>query len=291
MSLSDRTPTTATRATYYWEPAIYTNRVIEAVKNELICWDAVDTSWESDLKKGDILYIPKTNTVVASEVVVGTKGTALNPFNTAGVSLTINQWWQAPIDIDTMTLRQTHAAMETYAVDESKYAVALKMDSTINALFSSLGGYSTSAYGTDGQTLDDTIILYLVQVLKEANVPKNDWVMIGDPSTLIDMLKIDKLVAATYGNAGPVNNGIIGKSVYGFQFRETNNLTAVSGGTGSYGVLMQKKAIGGAAQMSPETSWREEYKELHQIRFHSEALWGVAEVNDSFGIPFFTRHA
>jgi hypothetical protein len=286
MSLSARTPTTA--STYYFVPTIYSKKVEEATKKDLVAWDAINSSWESELVKGNVLDIPKSNVVTASEVVVGTKGSALNPLNTAGVQLTIDQWYQAPIDIDYMTLKQTQANVEGVASTESAYAIRVQMDTSVCALFSSLGGYSTSAYGTDGQTLSDDILLYLKETLDESDVPQNNRSLILDPSGLVDMLKIDKLVSADYiRQGGNIENGKIGNSVYGCMVRVTNNLAAAS--TGSYGAMLHKNAIAGAAQI--QNAWVKEFQELHQRRYHSEALWGVIEVNDAFGIPFFTRKA
>lgn len=287
MSLSDRTPTTA--GTNYFVPAIYSNKVVDATKKNLVAWDAITSEWRNNLVKGNIFYIPKSNVVAAAEVVVGAKGAALNPLNTTGVPLTIDQWYQAPIDIDYMTLRQTQANIEDVASTEAAYAIKVIIDTSVCTLFSSLGGYDTSAYGTDGQTLSDDIVLYCKQVLDEADVPmdRGDRSLIVDPSGLIDMLKIDKLVAADYVKTGNVANGIIGNSVYGCVVRVTNNLVAAS--TGSYGCMLHRKAIASAAQI--ENAWVKEFEELHQRRYHCEALWGVIEVQDSFAVPFFTRHA
>jgi len=285
MALSARTPTTA--ATNYFVPTIYAKRVEEAAKDTLVIWDAFDTSWERELVKGNVLDIAKSNTVTATEVVVGSKGSALNPLNTTGVQLTINQWYEAPVDLDYMTKKQSHNDPESIAVTEASYAVSVKMDNTMGALFSGLGGYSSSAYGTDGQTLTDDILLYCLQTLMENNVPMDDNLsIILDPSGLVDMMKLDKFISTQYGTVGPVKNGKIGKSpVYGGMVRVTNNLTAAS--KGNYAVFAHKKALAGAAQI--EKAWRKEFEELHQTRYQSEALWGVIELNDTFGIPFYTR--
>ena len=288
MALSARVPSTA--GTNLFVPALYCNRVIDAAKSELVAWDAISSEWRNDLVKGNILYIPKTNTITATEVVVGTKGTALNPMNTTGITLTINQWYEAPVDIDYMTIRQSQVDVEGVAVTEAAYAIRVKMDNTICALFSSLGGYSTSAYGSDGQALTDDILLYLKETLDESDVSTKDRSLILDPSGLVDMLKIDKLVTADYiSKKGAIENGIIGNSVYGCVVRVTNNLVAVAAGTGSYGCMLHKKAIASAAQI--DTAWVKEYEDLHLRRYHSEALWGVIEAQDAFGIPFFTRKA
>ena len=287
MALSARVPSGAD--TNKFVPKLYCQRVIDAAKKELVAWDAISSEWRNDLVKGNILYIPKTNAITATEVVVGTKGTSLNPFATGAVTLTINQWYEAPVDIDYMTLRQTQADIEGEAAREAAYAIDVQMDTSVCTLFSSLGGYSTSAYGSDGQTLTDDILIYLKETLDEADVPMvtGDRSLICDPSSLADILKIDKLVAADYVKIGAVTNGVIGNSVYGCTVRVTNNLVAVSAGTGSYGCMLHKRAIASAAQI--DTAWVKEYEDLHLRRYHSESLWGVIEAQDTFGIPYFTR--
>ena len=285
MALSARVPANAD--TYKFIPKIYCQQVIDAAKSELVAWDAISSEWRNDLIKGDILYITLSNAVTASEVVVGSKGASLDPFATAAVALNINNWFQAPVDIDYMTLRQTQANMAGVAVKEAAYAIDKKIDTTVCTLFSSLGGFSNSAYGSDGQTLVDDILIYLKETLDEADVPMvtADRSLIVDPSGLADMLKIDKLVAADYVKLGNVQNGKIGNSVYGCVVRVTNNLVAAT--TGAYGVMLHKRAIASAAQI--DTAWVKEYEDLHLRRYHSEALWGVVEAQDGWGVPFFTR--
>ena len=284
MSLSARTP--ANLDTYKYIPEIFSRNVEEAAKDNLVAWDAINTQWREDLTMGDTLYIPKTNTVTATEVTVGTKGTSLDPMATAAVTLSIDQWYEAPVDIDYMSSLQSQADVAEYAQTECAYAIKVAIDSSVCALFDTLGGYSTSGYGSDGQTLDDDILLYLKETLDEANVPFADRSLIIDPSGLADILKIDKLVSQDYvAKKGAITNGIIGNSVYGCVVRVTNNLTAAT--TGAYGCMLHKKALGGAAQI--QKSWKKEFEELHQTRYHSEALWGVVEVRNDFGVPFFTR--
>ena len=126
----------------------------------------------------------------------------------------------------------------------------------------------------------------MTETLNEADVPTDNRSMIGDPSSLADMLKIDKLVSADYvRRGGNIENGIIGNSVYGFTFRMTNNLMAAT--NGNYGVLMHKNAI--AAKVQIQKSWKKVFEELHNTRYQSEALWGASEHIDSFAVPFFTR--
>jgi hypothetical protein len=283
VALSARVP--ANTDTYYFIPKIYANQVIDAAKSQLVSWDAVNTQWTSGMKKGNIFYIPKTNVVTATEVVVGTKGTALDPFNTAGVALTIDQWYEAPVDLDYMSLAQSESETVAAAAREAAYAIAKRMDTTINALFSALGG--TTYPNSDGDTLTDDVLLDLKETLDEADVPLDGQrFLILDPSALVDMMKIDKFISAQYTNIGAVSNGVIGNSpIYGCQVRVTNNLTAST--TGAFGCMLHKNAIAGKAQI--DKTWVKEFEELHETRVHCEALYGAIEAQDTFGKAFYTR--
>ena len=228
-----------------------------------------------------------TNHVTATEVVVGTKGSALDIASGSKIQLVMDQWYEAPIDVDTMTIAQSQIDWRTQAQKEAAYAVDKKIDTSVCALFQYLN--SSSVYGTDGQTLTDDMLLAIKQTLDEADVPMDDKrSVILDPSGLVDMLKIDKFIAAQYVNIGAVTNGKIGKSpIYGCIVRVTNNLTAAS--TGSYGCMLHEGAIAGAIQV--EAPWEKLFEELHERRFQAEALWGVKETRDTFGYAFYTRHA
>jgi len=287
MGLTARVPSAADTAGFV--PEQWSQKIIDAAENQLPCWDAFDTDrWRSDLKFGDTINIGVTNHVTATEVVVGTKASSLDIATGSKLTIVVNQWYEAPVDVDYMTLKQSQLDWPTQTQKEAAYAIAKNMDSYINSLFSSLGGYSTSAYGSDGQEFTDDLMLYLFQTLREADVPwDGDVSLICDPSTLVDMLKWDKIVASQYGSIGSTVEGKIGKNVYGAMVRVTNNLTAAS--TGSYGVLAHKKAIGGVSQMEP--TWVKEYEDLHLRRYSAETLYGVSELRNTYGIPFYTHKA
>lgn len=285
MALSARVPSGADTAGFV--PEIWSNLVLESVHSQLVCWDCIDSRWQSDLKKGDTVNLGVTNTVTATEVVVGTKAGSTDPASGSKVALIVNQWFEAPVDIDYMTIRQSQIDWAAQAQRESAYAVGKKMDTTVATLFSSLGGGTYP--NSDGATLDDDTLLSLVETLDEADVPRDGQrYLIIDPSALVDLLKIDKFIAAQYVNIGAVTNGMVGNTpVYACNVRVTNNLVAAT--TGSYGVMMHRQAIAGAAQMEP--SWVKEFEDLHLRRYQTEALWGVKEVRDTFGKAFYTRSA
>jgi hypothetical protein len=287
MALSARTPVNAD--TNKFIPELWSQKVIDTMQNQLVCMDAVDfKGWQIGLKKGDTINIPATSHVTATEIVVGTRAASLDPAAASPgyVQLVMTYWWEAPIDVDTMTVAQSQVDWPAIAQAEAAYAIDKKIDTSIGVLFSALNG--GSVYGADGQTLTDDILLYLKQTLDEADVPlDSNRSLVVDPSGVVDILKIDKFVAATYAaNTGAIKNGIVGTTpIYGCTVRVTNNLTAAT--TGSYGCMLHSGAIAGAIQV--QSPWEKKFEELHQIRYQAEALWGVIETRDNFGIPFYTR--
>jgi len=282
MALATRAPSTA--LTNKAVPELYGNLVIDAAKSIMVCFDCINAVWVSGLVKGSVFYIPKTNVVVATEIVTGTAGSALNPLNTTAVTLTIDQFYEAPIYFDTMTMSQSQLDLAGIAAKESSYAIAKVVDTSVATLFSTLNG--SVLIGADGQTLIDDILLSVKQTLDEADVPNEDRFLVIDPSALSDMFKFDKFIANMYGNTGAVASGMVGNSpVYGCQVRVTNNLVAAT--TGAYAVMMHRGAIAGKIQI--DSAYVEEFKREHQILFSVDGLWGVIEAQDTFGVPFYTR--
>jgi len=286
MTLSGRTPTGADTAGHV--PEIWSQQTIDEAEKELVAWDATDHSWQKDLVKGDTVNIGLINNVDATEVVVGTKAASLDIATGSKLQLIMDQWFEAPIDVDTMTVKQSQTNWATKARGKAAESIRRKVDSTVCALYSSLNT-SIGVKGVDGDEITDDLLLELKEILLEADIPMdNDLFLIFDPSGLTDMLKYDKFVAAQYVAIGAVNNGQIGKTpIYGCNVRVTNNLTAAT--TGAYAAMVHRSAIASALQI--ESPWTKDFEELHQVRFQHEALWGVLEVRDTFGICFFTRKA
>ncbi len=270
-------------------PEQWTAKTIDAAENELVCWNAFDTDqWRTDLKKGARLYIPLTTHITAIEVVIKTIGAAASTSTdiTSGqtaVYIDINQWYEVPHDLDEMSDLQTQVAWQGKVQKEQGYAIAKVMDTSINALFSTLG----TTVGSDGQTLDDDLLLDITETLNEADVPQSDRSLIIDPSGLRDLMAFDKFISSQYTSVGAVTSGVIGKNLYGATVRVTNNLTAAT--TGSYAVLAHKDALGGISQM--RTAWKEEHKSAHITRYNIEALWGVKELRNTYGVNFYSRKA
>ena len=108
-------------------PELYGKNVLVAVKNQLVATPRFNHSYEADVIMGDTLYIPQTNVITATEVTAGTEGVQKNPFNTTAITLTINQYWEAPVTIDFMSRRQSQVDLVAYAEGESAYAINKKI--------------------------------------------------------------------------------------------------------------------------------------------------------------------
>ena len=267
-------------------PELFSKNVLVAVKNKLVVVPVVNHSYEKELVMGDTLYIPQTNTVTATEVTIGTEGVIKNPYNTTAVTLTINQYYEAPVVIDYMSRRQSQVNLVSKAEVESAYAISKKVDSTLCDLFSALSG--ATGYGTDGSAITDDVLIAAVEELDEADVPEENRSWIFDPSCKADIMKIDKFVRSDYFASDVIPTGGFRKDVYGAPILITNNLTVNS--TGNYGAYLHKNAL--AIVVSENlTVDRVDQPLKHQITINTTSLWGVGELRDTFGCPILTRLA
>ena len=181
MAISARIP--AGLDTNKFIPELFSKNVLFALKNNLVAVPVVNHSYEAELTLGDTLYIPRSQTVTATEVTVGTEGVQSDPQTTAA-TLTITKWYEAPVTIDYMSRRQSHVDLVAMAEVESAYAITKKIDSTLCALFSALGSVA-GVKGTDGAAWTDDVLISCVEVLDEGDVPEENRVWIGDPSVKV----------------------------------------------------------------------------------------------------------
>lgn len=221
------------------------------------------------------------NEPTAVEVTVGTEGTTADIASGAKLQIVINQWYECPIVIDNMTNLQSQVNLRTKAEQASAYAIAKKMDSTLCDLFDNLG----TALGNDGVAITDDVLISAVETLDEADVPEGERVWVFDPSAKADMLKIDKFVRVDYVRTPVVPTGKFG-DIYNAPVYITNNLTVNS--TGNDGVYMHREALAIIAQEKMK-AYIVEQPLKHQATINTEALWGVLEMRDTFGVGICTR--
>lgn len=283
-------------------PELWSSRVINHVRSYLCCAQVVNTTWKDQLTKGDKVYIPVSTTVSTSTVDPTT--TAKIPssgvtttFTTTNVSITIDYWKQAIIQIDDSVKAQTQApAFFEQKAKDASYAIEKAIDTDVNGLFSGLYT-SLGVYGSEGDPFTDDWLIAMMEVLDEADVPRTERALVGDPSVLADCYKIDKFMSYDYGK-NPMGNipseagtgGYRGTVVaYNLPIYITNNLTA-TGTTGSYGALLHKDAIGLVIQSAPSIE-KDRSAAAASDLVYVRCLWGSDIVRDTFGYAFYTRKA
>jgi len=267
-------------------PELFSRNVLAAAKNNLVVVGIVNHTYESEVVKGDTLYIPVSNTVTATEVTTGTEGVQKNPYNTTAKTLTIDQYYEAPVTIDYMSRRQSQVDLIAGAEAESGYAIAKQMDTSLCSLFTALSG--DGGYGTDGSAINDDVLIAAVEELDEADVPEANRSWVLDPSCKADIMKIDKFVRSDYFASDVIPTGGFRKDVYGAPILITNNL--VNGGTGNIDAYLHRDALAIAISVNMDVD-RVEQPLKHQLVINTTALWGVTELRDTFGCEILTRLA
>jgi len=290
MALANRRPSAATDDQFI--PEVWSSKVIDHVRENLVSVNVVNTSWKTELAMGDKLYIPTMIVITGGDVdvtinTVTNATTTVTDYTGDEATITIDTWWEIPVIIDDSVKAQTQVGnlLET-AASNAAFGLAKKIDTDVNTLFSYLGGYSgTTVYGSDGQTFTDDIMIALMEYLDENDVPRADRSLVFDPSSIADIYKIDKFVRLDYQKVSVVTTGNIGQ-IYGVPVYVTNNLLTY--GIGSYGCLLHKDAIGLVIQDGPTVEkWR--HHAAHADVVNVSALFGSDVLRATFGRPFYTR--
>lgn len=275
-------PTLAEMIDAKYVPEIFSKNVIMHTKSNLVVAGRVNTDYRKELRVGYIAHIPLVSEITEGPVVPGSAPTAITALGSA-TSITVDQWRRAVAEEHDMQEIQDAVGYLEKAAESCAYVIAKKVDTDLGALFPTLGG---SVYGSAGQTLSDDILLALMEYLDEGDVPEDDRCIILDPSSKVDLLKIDKFVRNDYVREPVTPTGKFGQ-IYNMGVFITNNLTAAS--PGHYGVMMHRDALGLVIQENPRSQRipiPQEFRTLYMV----DVLYGVAALRTTFGRPFYTRY-
>ena len=257
------------------------------LQSKLVVVPLVNSSYESDLVKGNIVYITRSQSGTATEITVGTEGVQSDP-TTTGLSLTIDKWYEKPYTVDYMSRRQSHIDIVGVAETESAAAIKKKIDSSLCDLFS---GLATTVRGTSGSAWTDDVLIKAVEEVDEADIDEEGRSWVGDPSSRADILGIDKFTRADYFAAEAIPTGQFRKNIYGAPLYITNNLTAAASGGGAYGAYMRGVDAFAIVIQEDLDVDRVEQPLKHQIVINTSALWGVKALRDLAGVCIYTRNA
>ena len=285
---TDRKPTDALTAEFV--PQIWSARVINHVRSNLVALQVCDTTWKEVLSKGDKVWIPVMTTLAASDVDVTSAAVltaASRAFGTTAEYIEILYWKENPVMIDDSSAAQTHVGgLLDKAADNTAYGLEKAIDTTINTLFQSL---TNTWLGTDGQTFTDDIFISLIEGLDEADVPRKDRSLVVDPSTIADIYKIDKFMTFDYSKSPFATEGYVGRvNAYQTPVFITNNLSAGTATTGAYAALLHKEAIAVVLQSEIKVEkWREPSR--HSDVINVSCFYGADVLRSTFGAQFYTR--
>ena len=279
MAISARIPVGADTAGFV--PELWSKNVLDAIHSKLVIVPRVDHTWEPELTKGDTMNVGILNTVVATEVTIGTEGVVKDHATGDKLQIVIDQYFEAPVVIDDMTNLQNQVSLRGKAERESAYAIAKRMDTSLADLFDNF----SLTRGTDGSKVTDTVLIQCVEDLDSADVPDDQRVWIFDPSVKADLLTFDKFVRLDYIRTPVVPTGQFG-DIYGAPIFITNNLTVNS--VGNDAVYMHHDALAIIAQETMRADFVPQPLK-HQITINTTALWGVLEMRNTFGVGISTR--
>lgn len=276
-------PTLTELITGKFIPEVFSKKVIDHTQSNLVVVSHCNTDWQDDLRLGYKVSIPVMSEITATEVTPGSEPTPASAVGTAE-SITVDKWYEATIEVSEMSDIENKVSYLDAAAKSCGYAISKKIDTDVGALFSTLAG--DSVYGSDGQTLTDDIILALMEYLDEGDVPDDgNRSLISDPSSKVDLLKIDKFIRNDYVRNPVVATGKFG-DIYNMGVFITNNLTSTT--VGNYGVMMHKDAIGVVIQRKVRARRIPKPWEF-TIKYTADAIWGEDEIRDTFGKSFYTR--
>jgi len=164
------------------------------------------------------------------------------------------------------------------------YGLEKAIDTTVNTLFQSL---TDTWAGSDGQTFTDDIFISLQEGLDEGDVPRANRSLVGDPSMVADIYKIDKFMSYDYSKRPFETDAYVGTlPAYNVPVFVSNNLSNTT--TGAYGALLHRDAIGVVIQSDLKVE-RFRVPWQHSDGVNVSAFYGCAVLRSTFGVEFFTR--
>jgi len=269
-------------------PVLYSTKVINHVRSNLVAVQVCNTTWKAQLAKGDQLQIPIMTTTAATDVNPQTSFLAAadaKAWSTSPGTINIEYWKENPIMIDDSTAGQTQVTgLMDIMAGNAAYGLEAAIDTTVNTLFQSL---TDDEAGSDGQTFTDDLFIKLQELLDEGDVPRSGRSLIGDPSMVADIYKIDKFMSMDYSNRPFKTDGYVGTiPAYNVPVFISNNLSEAT--TGAYGALLHKDAIGVVIQSDLKVE-RFRVPWQHADGVNVSAFYGCAVLRATFGVEFFTR--
>lgn len=265
-------------------PEVYSKKVQMFLEDNLVAAKVCNTDFKEDLYTGYICNIPFIKEVAATSVVPGAQSTGVDAQGTPK-AVTVDQWQEAVVSCSERSAIQANPKYLENAAKQIGYSLAKVIDTAVCTLFSTLNG--DSVLGADGTEVTSDVLLTAKETLDEHSVPRENRVLVIDPATENDLIKLDIFANKDFGATKVIKDGRLEK-IYGCEVFVTNNLVAAS--TGSYAVMMHRDAIALIIQKNPDI-FIDNTRLLAMKAVIGRVLYGCAELRDGSGVPFYTRKA
>ena len=263
-------------------PELWSSDILRVVEANLCIVPRVHSYNAGQRSRGDIVHVPSITEITTTAKSAGTDVTPTANTETE-VQISLNQHHYAAVDIEDIAAKQSNSDLRAEYTKAIGYAVAKKMDISLAELFDNF----SNTVGTAATALTDAVIVSAVQNIDDADAPMDDRHFFLDPQSKADILKLDKFVLFQNLGASPdggrVLTGRLGE-IYGAEVCITTNIQTPAGSPATEAcALMHRDALGIAKQQDIRVQADYELRGLATLLV-ADAIWGVAEMRDTFGV-------
>jgi N4-gp56 family major capsid protein len=247
-------------------PEIWSQEVKRQLDNNLIMREQMRINPVQFARKGDTVHIPEVYRLAVNDKVYNTPVTLQN--QTSGeFTMTVDKYKEVSFMIEDVAelFIPGNSRIRSEYTREAGYALARDIDNFLLGLRATIQNegtqhiYSTNngAAGGTFEAIDEAAILAALQLLDEANVPREGRCLVVSPGQHTDLLTIDRFSSADYVNNKPVTNGVIG-SIYGVPVKTStqigiNSLTGYT--NGKSGVAQPTPGVTGSPYIPTQSSF------------------------------------
>lgn len=217
-------------------------------------------------KKGDTVHIPEVYRLAVNDKLYNTPVTLQNQTN-GEFTMTIDKYKEVSFmieDVATLFVPGQYNIRGEYT-REAGYALARDIDNFLLAHRAVINSFSdqviyntnTGAAGGTFLALNEASILAAMQILDEANVPREGRKLVVSPGQYTDLLTIDRFSSVDYVNNPVVPTGMLGQ-IYGIPVMmstqvATNSLTGYT--NGNSGVAAPTPGVTGSPYLPTQNSF------------------------------------
>lgn len=270
-------------------PELWSREVHRANYSVAIAPKVAYTELTDEMKAmGDIIHLNNFPRLTVNDVTATTGAVTNQSVTLADVSLTINKWKEATVEIVDKGSIQAYTSENELANKfgaEFGPALAEKSD---NDLFANYGDLTTNVSGDGTGIMSDDIVRAGLQKLDEARIPKSNRSFVLGPKAFWDLFGQDKyLLAYATGMgkgmqiSGPENI----PGLYGCKWYETAEVTTAAGIT--YNLLLHKKCL--AMGMQKTINIVKFAKIALSTRINGNCLYGTKTFREDHGCKLLTK--